>query len=204
MLIASDLDGTLLNNNSDISENNKNMIEKLIKDDHKFVIATGRIYPSALKYARELSLDTPVIACNGAVIMDHVNNQIIKDYPIKKEIMKELLSICEKHNIYFHLYSLDTVYGKENKKLIKKYLNWIKNDARFSEIKVEITDDIKSVIENETIYKLGLYLDDELSKEAYNEMIKVKGIQSCFSLSTLVDIFNEEASKGVALEYVST
>lgn len=42
-LIACDMDGTLLNNNHEISSFNEEIIKK-IKGDNKFVIASGRPY----------------------------------------------------------------------------------------------------------------------------------------------------------------
>lgn len=35
-----------------------------------FTLATGRMYSSAAIFARQLNIDKPIIACNGALIKD--------------------------------------------------------------------------------------------------------------------------------------
>jgi hydroxymethylpyrimidine pyrophosphatase-like HAD family hydrolase len=58
---------------------------------------------------------------------------------------------------------------------------------------------MKSIVDHNIVYKLGLYIDEDGAKGAYEEMVKIPGMTSCFSLDTLVDIFNEKASKGNAM-----
>jgi Cof subfamily protein (haloacid dehalogenase superfamily) len=199
-LIACDLDGTLLDSNHNVTDENRQVIEDLKKKDIPFVIATGRIYPSAAEFSKDLGLTTPIIACNGAVIKDPIKDEIIKDYPVKTEKMLALIDICKKHDIYFHIYTIDTVYAERNERLILMYNTWKEKDPMRSLVKTALVKDIKPIIESNVVYKLGIYVDEDGAEAAYKEMVQIPGITSCFSLSTLVDIFNEEASKGVAVE----
>ncbi|MCH4889117.1 HAD family hydrolase [Acidaminobacter sp. JC074] len=199
-MIACDLDGTLLDSNHEITDDNRQIIDKLKEKDIPFVIATGRIYPSAAEFSKDLNLSTPIIACNGAVIKDPVEDKILFDYPVPTESMLELVRICKKHDIYFHIYTIDTVYAERNERLILKYNEWKKKDPMRSLVKTAVVEDIVPIIEANIVYKLGIYVDEEGAQEAYEEMVKVPGITSCFSLTTLVDIFNEEASKGIAVQ----
>jgi len=199
-LIACDLDGTLLDNDHNITADNVKVIEALKEKDIPFVIATGRIYPSAAEFSKDLGLTTPIIACNGAVIKDPVEDKIIKDYPVSTDSMIELIKICKKYDIYFHIYTIDTVYAERNERLIAKYNEWKKLDPKRSLVKTAVVEDIVPVIKDNIVYKLGIYVDEEGAKEAYEEMVKIPGITSCFSLTTLVDIFNENASKGIAVQ----
>lgn len=54
-LIAIDLDGTLLNSKSNISNRNKKILHKLIEKDYQIVIATGRNYYEAKRFTKEFS-----------------------------------------------------------------------------------------------------------------------------------------------------
>lgn len=198
-LIACDLDGTLLDSNHEITEDNRRIIEELKKKDIPFVIATGRIYPSAAEFSKDLDLKTPIIACNGAVVKDPIEDKILYHYPVPTESMLEMIRICKKYDIYFHLYSIDTVYAERNERLIAKYNEWKKKDPKRSLVKTAVVENIEPIIQENIIYKLGIYMDEKGAEEAHDEMIKISGITSCFSLSTLVDVFNEEASKGVAV-----
>lgn len=68
-LIGLDLDGTLLNNNSLISETTKEYIKKLVNEGHKVVIITGRPYRGTKHFYDQLDLNTPLVVDNGAYIV---------------------------------------------------------------------------------------------------------------------------------------
>lgn len=199
-LIACDLDGTLLDSNHELTQENIEVINDLKDNDIPFVIATGRIYPSAAEFSKTLGLKTPIIACNGAVVKDPIEDKILFHYPVKTESMLELVGICKKYDIYFHIYTMDTVYAERNERLIAQYAEWKDKDPSRSLVKTAVVNNIEDIIKEEVVYKLGIYIDEKGAEEAYREMVKVNGITSCFSLSTLVDLFNENASKGVAVE----
>lgn len=67
-LIAVDLDGTLLNKDHRISEQNKNALIHAMEQGHIVVIATGRPSRASMQYYRELKLKTPMVNFNGALI----------------------------------------------------------------------------------------------------------------------------------------
>ncbi|MBP2621396.1 Cof-type HAD-IIB family hydrolase [Streptococcus panodentis] len=66
-VIAVDLDGTLLDSNSQLSDFTKETIKRISAKGHKVVITTGRPYRMALKFYKELELNTPMINFNGAL-----------------------------------------------------------------------------------------------------------------------------------------
>lgn len=201
-LIACDLDGTLLDSNHELTEDNIQVIEELKAKDFPFVIATGRIYPSAAEFSKKLGLTTPIIACNGAVVIDPVRDEILFHYPVETEKMLKLIEICHQFDIYYHLYTIDTVYAERNERLIKMYNDWKAKDPEKSLVKTAIVTDMAEVIISNDIYKLGLYVDEAGAEDALVEMMKITGMTSCFSLDTLVDVFNHEASKGNAMKHL--
>ena len=66
-VIAVDLDGTLLNSDSKLSEFTKETIKKISKKGHHVVITTGRPYRMAREFYKELELHTPMINFNGSL-----------------------------------------------------------------------------------------------------------------------------------------
>lgn len=66
-MIALDLDGTLLRSNNTISDYTVDVINRISKQGHKVVIATGRPYRMALEHYKRLQLDTPMISFNGSL-----------------------------------------------------------------------------------------------------------------------------------------
>lgn len=66
-MIAVDLDGTLLNGESKLSDFTKETIKKISKKGHHVVIATGRPYRMAKDFYDQLELETPMINFNGSL-----------------------------------------------------------------------------------------------------------------------------------------
>jgi len=69
-LVALDIDGTLLNSQGLIPKANRRAISRARERGVKVVLATARAFLSAVPFAQQLDLDTPLICANGAVIKD--------------------------------------------------------------------------------------------------------------------------------------
>lgn len=67
-LIAIDLDGTTLNQESKISDKTAKALRRAIADGHSVVIATGRPYRMSKNFYQDLQLTTPMINFNGALV----------------------------------------------------------------------------------------------------------------------------------------
>lgn len=65
-LIAIDLDGTTLNNNSQVTSETKQTIQRVINQGHIVSIATGRPFRTSAQFYKQLELNTPMVNFNGA------------------------------------------------------------------------------------------------------------------------------------------
>ena len=74
-LIASDMDGTLLNSNHKIPQNNIELIKFAQKNGIEFVVATGRAYYEALPALNDENIKCDVISFNGGIIYDKNGNR---------------------------------------------------------------------------------------------------------------------------------
>lgn len=70
MLLACDMDGTLLDSNRQISANNKQALCHFTEEGGRFVLATGRAFPAVRPYLTQLPCNAPYILLNGSLIMD--------------------------------------------------------------------------------------------------------------------------------------
>lgn len=73
-LIALDLDGTTLNQDSKISAKTKNVLTKAREAGHIVTLITGRPNRNSVNYYDELGLDTPMINFNGS--LGHVPHKL--------------------------------------------------------------------------------------------------------------------------------
>ena len=98
-IVATDLDGTLLNNQSDISCENIEAISELFKKGAYVVPASGRSFsemPEKLKNHPDIRY---FICSNGASVYDKMNDDK-KTFFIKKTALKEIFDVlksCEVH-----------------------------------------------------------------------------------------------------------
>ncbi len=94
ILIASDLDGTLLYDMK-VSAENREAIEYFIKEGGKFTIATGR----APEFVKRLDIPTnaPLILVNGTLVYD--SEKIIKSYTFPPEMIRVATEVMGKFKV---------------------------------------------------------------------------------------------------------
>lgn len=76
-LAVFDLDGTLVDDNLEMTAEDLRGIEEARCRGLKITLATGRTYQSALPYIEKLHIDLPVILCNGAAIVSPDSGTIL-------------------------------------------------------------------------------------------------------------------------------
>jgi Cof subfamily protein (haloacid dehalogenase superfamily) len=70
MLLACDMDGTLLNDERQVSAKNQKALERFTEEGGRLVLATGRAFRAVQPYLNQLPVNAPYILLNGALIMD--------------------------------------------------------------------------------------------------------------------------------------
>lgn len=90
-LIVTDLDGTLLNSNEEVSEYSINVIRQIIKKGHIFCIATGRPLRSSIHIYNKLGLNTIIANLNGSILTNPSDNNFLPiNLTFSREIIKEI------------------------------------------------------------------------------------------------------------------
>lgn len=103
-LVVTDLDGTLLTSESELSPENRASLAKLGQKKIIRVIATGRNLYSALNIlAPEFPIDYLVFS-SGAGIMDWKSKLIIHDQHMDREEVREISSVLYDHNVDFAIH----------------------------------------------------------------------------------------------------
>lgn len=199
-LIVSDMDGTLLNEDKKVSEETKAAIKKLENHGASFTIATGRIYPAARIYSDDLGITTPLICCNGAVIVDPVTSEVLFGSPISKSLGIQVIDICEQYDVYYHLYDKDTIYSNRMEQAIAYFTKFSQDLPEAYKVKTKIVTSTKALFDQTQIYKIGMFYDNtERALEMRKALEAISGA-SCFkSMDTMFDVLAENTNKGTAL-----
>jgi len=171
-LYVTDLDGTLLTSQKNISEYSKRTINSLIEDGMIFTYATARSLSSASKVVDGIHFQTPIVAYNGAHIFQPQSGERIASVGFEPEEIRNIKEIMEQHNLVPMVYSF--VKGKETVSWVKgtetkgvlKYIGDRKTDKRMRGL-----DTCDRLYEGEVFYFTCIGTK-EMFEESYLELKK--------------------------------
>lgn len=126
-LFAIDMDGTLLNSNSDISEKNIEAMKELNQAGIKTVLTSGRVSSSVDYFNEKIGIDNPMVANNGAVIKLS-KDEVLATHPLDDDELINLLEFCDENEFSFNFYDANTFYTN---RLILERLNHLKIDSNY-------------------------------------------------------------------------
>lgn len=136
-LYVTDLDGTLLNTRSRINPYSLEVINNLVEQGMLFTYATARSLVSASVVAEGLATNIPVIAYNGAFIINPATNEILASTFLCAEEITKIKETLQKFHISPLVYAyvnggekVSWVTSRENDG-IRHYLEVRKGDKRF-------------------------------------------------------------------------
>ena len=104
-LYISDLDGTLLDNDAKLSEENKFRLNTLLDKGMMFTVATARTFATVVPLLNGLKISCPVILMNGVMIYDIAENQAVDIEKISHTSILNVLNCLKKHNENGFLYT---------------------------------------------------------------------------------------------------
>lgn len=202
-LFVTDMDGTLLNSNKEITRENKTAINRLIENGIDVVLASGR-HPALLKeFPRKLGLKTPVIGCNGGVIKDLGTEKILYMSEMKMESVIEAIEIANKYNIDFWIYEKDNIFYNRETDRVNKHLENNKTASKDEIVPMMKFNSISDLTEGsrKIIKVLFILIGHEDAKEKlFCELTRIPDIEFCQSDSVLIDVMNKGISKGSAVK----
>lgn len=218
-IIASDMDGTLLNDKHVISAENVEAIRKAEEAGITFVISTGREYDSVKALLNKENIICQCVLMNGAEYRDEHGN-IVETINIKKSTARKIADIMEKAKLTARIFTNEGVHTIESKEEALKEVAY-----RTQSFNQELTlEEAMEIAKKEPYFMQLKYIknvDEFFSRdiqvrkfvafhkdiEIINKMKKVLGdIEGLAVSSSFVDnieITHETAQKGIILAKVA-
>jgi len=129
-LIALDMDGTLLDDNLKVSDENILWIKKAMDNGVTVILSTGRGHINAINYADELQLNTPMITVNGSEIWETPRKLLTRTLMDSKHIEMLYQLSRQYNNMWFWAYQTNGVLlNRDNWHEVTKPLHqyeWLK------------------------------------------------------------------------------
>lgn len=214
--IALDLDGTLLNDQNEISEENIKAIQYAQDKGFEVVISTGRAYFDVHTICEKAGISPFVIGTNGATIHSK-SGKCISSITITKDCVESILQWLDERNYYFEVFTDRAIYtlikGREHfhneiKKLKSVDLDIDRKEIvevaerqfdQFGYVLVENYHDILK-LEEEFNNILVCSFDKKKLEEAWFQFKKFNELMVVSSADHNIEITSKCASKGMALE----
>ncbi len=120
-LLAFDLDDTLLNEEHKISPRNVEMLRRAAGEGLIITIATGRMFRSALPYARQLGINVPLITYHGALIRKADGGETIWHRPVPLEAAIRVAEYALERRYHLNLFIDDVFCIPEENEYTRAY-----------------------------------------------------------------------------------
>lgn len=215
-LVASDLDGTIIDKDNDIFEDNFNAIRDINKSNIPFVVCTGKTYSIYKGLCSSFHASYGIFG-NGTSIIDLKTGEKIYQKLLDIADVEKVIELAKKDNLHVHIYTNNHIITEEllyldlrNYKLQKKHiynnrlsfkvvpdlLKYIqRNNLEISKVVISSTSSLASVkaeiestinVDVFNIKKYGEFKDKIIDKEY-----------------EYLDVIPKDVNKGTALEYLS-
>ncbi|WP_252223514.1 MULTISPECIES: Cof-type HAD-IIB family hydrolase [unclassified Clostridium] len=218
-LIASDMDGTLLNNNHDIDVETVEAIRKAEEAGIIFAISTGREYDSVKGLLDKHNIRCQCILSNGAEYRDEDGN-ILEVININEKYAKQIIQILDENKLPARIFTDKGVFTTSTREealqeVVFRTLtfnpNLTKDEAKkmaekegfFTSLKY--IDDVEKFFENgiEVRKFVAFHKDVELIDKMKQTVGKLEGLAILSSFDDNIEITDLNAQKGIILEQVA-
>lgn len=134
-LVATDLDGTLLDDHGEISEATRSSVRRLEELGMRVAIMTGRAHSSAERIAHTLGVKSPIISLDGGLVrLPHSGGNIFASY-IKPGVVRKVIDSAEQVLASVALFVDDRLIRLESSVMIPGYIESLDTET-------EIVDDL--------------------------------------------------------------
>jgi HAD-superfamily hydrolase, subfamily IIB len=205
-LLCIDMDGTLLNDNKEISERNREALKKAQERKVKVVISTGRLFTSAYYYADLIGIKAPIISANGAFIREKDRNEVIYKSLLGKENCEKVLKVLREQGLIPNFHTSEAIYTEKSNQHIQMYM---KANDRYPEnkrVKIEFVEDWSRVFEenkDEILKCLTIENDIKKVQRAKEEIIKLGILEVVSSATNNFEVMCKGVSKGRGVEILA-
>lgn len=171
-LVAVDLDGTLLNQYGEVTENSKRVIKNVTRKGTQVVIASGRSIDSIKNISKEIGASKYIIAGNGAVVYDTKEENILFENYIPFDKALNIINICEENSIFYNVYTNKTIVTSSLRYNVLYYYkeNLKKEDNKKTSI--TIVDSIPEYIKNMQDEKIMKIFICDSTESVFNSIMK--------------------------------
>jgi len=195
-LIASDMDGTLVNDKSELTERTKSAILKAVDAGVLFVTATGRPFSNTQIVNELLDKDMPFIVFNGAAAYMGKSEKLLFERFLDFDLAADVFNMGQKKGMAQIVWTGPRLWANRRCKKTKAYHNACKG------LDMSIVTDLAAIKDEVKGISKVLWIDDPKNiKKLSVEMTTLfgKSLKCVSSMSHFLEFVSLDAGKGTAL-----
>ncbi|EJI1280373.1 Cof-type HAD-IIB family hydrolase [Vibrio vulnificus] len=198
-IVASDLDGTLLAPNHQLSEFSKQTLKALHEQGYTFIFATGRHHVDVAGIRAQVGIPAYMITSNGARVHDQ-HDQLMYSKNVPAELVQPVIDIVKQDpEIFVHLYQNEEWRLNREDEVMRKFHEETGFTYKVYDIDNAPTDGITKIFfthpEQDHEHLVGF--ENQL-REAFGDKLNI-----AFSTPWCLEVMAAEVSKGDALKAVA-
>jgi Cof subfamily protein (haloacid dehalogenase superfamily) len=168
------------------------------------VLATGRPYESAARYAAALDLDAPVICFQGAMVRElSGEKRVLYVEPAPADAMCEVMALAEERNLELNIYGEDLMHVIDRGRPAEFYERWFGMAIRFARSYAEICDRFAAAGKSPL---KGLFIGPSETNDAFRDELRARfgdRLSVVRSHDLFVEVHSLDASKGHGLRFMA-
>ncbi|MDI6908094.1 MAG: Cof-type HAD-IIB family hydrolase [Thermoanaerobacterales bacterium] len=198
-LLAVDLDDTLLDSAFRVSPRNREALRGARERGVIVTLATGRMYASAARIARELGIDVPLITYQGALVRKASGGPALLHRTVPLDAARALVGALRAGGLHVNVYLRDRLYMAELTPVGARY-------AAISGVEAHPVGDLLALLEGgEEPTKVLAIAEEEVLDGVMAEMLPVYGsaVHITKSKPHFLEFSHPRATKGAALAWLA-
>ena len=192
-LIVTDMDGTFLNSNYEVSPDFPTVYKELKKRNILFVPASGRQMPGITQYFKEIENEIGFIAENGGYVI-YQNEELFAD-KLEDSFVKEIIETIREIPGARAVLSAKkkAYYESDDEKFVNYFTRYYIENQKIDDLTQEVGDNI---------FKIAIYHPEGSEENLYPYLkhFESKDLEVVISGKYWVDIMNQNINKGKALD----
>ena len=200
-ILFTDLDGTLLNNRSQIDEEMKKALTDMTNAGHYLVLSSGRPLDSILEVKDLAGIEDHnvfIIASNGSLLYNCDTKEIIHELRVTYEDVADVWNLAKEYNIHVQTYTDNEIICAEEDKEIIYYRKKI-------HLPLILSDNPLEVLQLPPHKLLLIDIEDHERLVATQTILENKysdRIQTVFSNPFYLEVFSKQSGKGNGLRFL--
>lgn len=196
-MVVIDVDDTLINDDRVVTPATQQALAAAAARGTIVTLATGRMFASAQKIARQINLNVPIITYQGSLIKNLFDEEVLYERSVPSTTARYLFEYAEKNDLHIQAYYNDTLYSKTDNQRVKDY-------AEMSNIPYTVEPNLDRLLDY-PLTKILFFEEPAVCDRVGADLMNQVGHEVHITKSKpfFLEILHKEGTKGHAVEHLA-